>query len=215
MPAGAASVRVLVADDHPLFRLSVARAIQMHPQLMLVGEAQDGREALASLRELRPDVAVVDLRMPGLDGTQIVEAVRVESLPTRVLVLTGHLQGESVYRALQLGAAGVLSKLADVATLTDAVLAVARGETVMAPDAQDAIAAQIRLRAESDQPPLTARERQVLALVAEGGSVAVIAEQLHVSQSTVKTHLEHVYRKLGVSERAAAVAEAMRRGILY
>ncbi len=193
----------------------MTRAIQMHPQLALIGEAEDGRAALAAIRELRPDVAVIDFRMPELDGAQIVEAVAVESLPTRVILLSGHLQGESAYRALQHGAAGVLSKLADATSLTDAILAVARGETVIAPEAQESVANQIRMRATDDRPALSEREREVLAHVADGGSVASIAADLHLSQSTVKTHLEHLYRKLGVTDRAAAVAEAMRRGILY
>jgi two-component system nitrate/nitrite response regulator NarL len=215
MSAGADPVRVFVADDHPMFRASVARAVQMHPLLTLSGEAEDGRSALDAIRELCPDVAVVDLRMPGLDGSQIAEAVRNESLTTRIVLLSGHLQGDAVYDALQRGASGVLSKLADSSSLTDAILAVARGQTVIAPEIQDAVATAIQMRSRNDQPPLTEREREVLAGVADGGSVASIAVALHLSPSTVKTHLEHLYRKLGVSDRAAAVAEAMRRGVLH
>ena len=208
-------ITVFTADDHPMFRASIVRAIQLHPQLTFAGEAQDGRAALDALRETRPDVAIVDLRMPGLNGTQIVDAVRQEELPTRVMLLSGHLESDAVYRALQLGAAGVLSKLTEPTALTDAILAVARGETVIAPDAQDAVAAGIRGRVDDDRPVLSAREREVLSLVADGASVPAMAKQLHLSPSTVKTHLEHVYRKLGVSDRAAAVAEAMRRGVIY
>lgn len=209
------AVSVFTADDHPMFRASIVRAVQLHPQLTLAGEAEDGRTALEALRTLRPDVAIVDLRMPGLDGTQLVDAVKQEGLPTRVMLLSGHLEGDAVYRALQLGAAAVLSKLTDPTALTDAVLAVARGETVIAPDAQEAVAEGIRLRTEDDRPVLSQREREILTLVADGASVPAMAKHLHLSPSTVKTHLEHVYRKLGVSDRAAAVAEAMRRGVIY
>ena len=204
-------VRVLVADDHPLFRSSVCRAIEADPRLTLAGEVQDGGEALAAIEASAPDVAVVDLRMPELDGLQLVEAVRVKRSPTRIVLLSGHLQRDVVLEALQRGAAGVLSKLADAASLTDAIVAVARGETVIAPEMQEAL----RTRRLGEQPALTARERQVLARVADGGTVASIAADMQLSASTVKTHLENVYRKLEVSDRAAAVAEAMRRGILH
>ena len=146
--AGPDSIRVLVADDHPLFRASVTRAVQMHPQLTLVGEAEDGRAALAAVRELQPDVAVVDLLMPGLDGTQIAEAVAAESLPTRVIPTSGNLHGEPVHRVLQRGVALVFCPSSSMPTaLTDAILAVARGETVIAPEAQEAVAGEIRMRA--------------------------------------------------------------------
>jgi two-component system nitrate/nitrite response regulator NarL len=197
-------IRVYAADDHPMFRATVARAIRRHPRLELVGEAADGLDALQGIRDLHPDVAIVDLQMPGLDGAQILEAVRAEKLvATRVILLSGQLIGETAEGLIRRGAVGVLSKLTGTTALTDAIEAVARGETVIAPDATA-----------SAHPTLSRREHDVLACVADGASVATIARELQLSPSTVKTHLEHVYRKLGVSDRAAAVAEAMRRGIL-
>jgi two-component system, NarL family, nitrate/nitrite response regulator NarL len=207
-------IRVLAADDHPLYRASVVRAIREHPQLELVGEAADGREALALIREHRPHVALVDLRMPSLDGNGVIDALLAERSETRVLLLSGDLESGAVYTAVERGAAGVLSKLTGAQELMDAVMAVARGETVIAAEAQGAIASEIRLRSQDDRPVLTDREREILVRMAEGDSIPDTARQLHLSVSTVKTHVEHLYRKLGVSDRAAAVASAMRRGIL-
>jgi two-component system, NarL family, nitrate/nitrite response regulator NarL len=207
-------IRVLAADDHPLYRASVVRAIREHPQLELVGEAADGREALALIREHRPHVALVDLRMPSVDGNAVIDALRAERSETRVLLLSGDLESGAVYTAVERGAAGVLSKLTGAQALMDAVMAVARGETVIAPEAQGAIASEIRLRSKDDRPVLTDREREILVRMAEGDSIPDTARRLHLSVSTVKTHVEHLYRKLGVSDRAAAVASAMRRGIL-
>jgi two-component system nitrate/nitrite response regulator NarL len=206
--------RVLVADDHPMFRSSVVRAIGMHPELELVGEASDGREALDALRSLTPEVAVVDVQMPGLSGLDLLDAVRVERLATRVLVLSGALDQQDAYRAVQLGAAGVLSKLVEPQVLTDAIAAIARGETVLGVEAQAAVATEIQMREVDDRPVLTDREREVLTRIADGESVPTMASTMYLSRSTIKTHLESLYRKLGVSDRAAAVAEAMRRGIL-
>jgi two-component system nitrate/nitrite response regulator NarL len=207
-------VRVLVVDDHPLFRFSVIRAIESDDRLEVAGEAEDGEQALAAIRTLRPDVAVVDLRLPKLDGLQITKAVRAESLATRIVLLSGHLRADDAYEALGNGASGLLSKTAEAGSVTAAILAVARGETVIAPELQEVVAGAIQSRSGEPMPSLTPRERDVLVGVADGASVATIAERLGVRPATVKTHLDHLYRKLGVDERAAAVAEGMRRGIL-
>jgi two-component system nitrate/nitrite response regulator NarL len=153
--------------------------------------------------------------MPELDGMQVIDALRQRDAPTRVLLLTGQLDNAVAYAALESGAAGVLSKLTEVPELLDAILAVARGETVIAAEAQSAIAAEIRLRAKDDRPVLSDREREILGRIAEGNSIPDMARAMHLSASTVKTHVENLYRKLGVSDRAAAVAVAMRRGLLH
>jgi two-component system nitrate/nitrite response regulator NarL len=213
MPA--ARVRVVVADDHPLFREGIERAVRERPELELVASAGDGREALVSIRELAPAVAVLDLRLPGLDGLQILNAVTRDDLPTRVLFLSASGDPELVYRAVQGGAAGYFRKEADRQAILDAIAAVARGRTVIDPELQAGIFDQIRLRGTGeDRPILTSREREVLTLMAEGLSGPQIAERLIVAVPTVKTHQARLYEKLGVSERAAAVAEAMRRGLL-
>jgi two-component system nitrate/nitrite response regulator NarL len=208
-------VRVVVADDHPLFREGIERAVRERPELELVAGAADGREALDRIRDLEPVVAVVDLKLPGLDGLQILNAVTRDGLPTRVLFLSASGDPEVVYRAVQGGAAGYFLKESDREAILDAIAAVARGRTVIDPNLQAGVFDQIRLRGTGDDRPiLTAREREVLTLMADGLSGPQIADRLIVALPTVKTHQARLYEKLGVSERAAAVAEAMRRGLL-
>jgi two-component system, NarL family, nitrate/nitrite response regulator NarL len=207
-------VRVLAADDHPLFREAVARAIRDRPELELVGQAADGTEAMAMIRELLPDVAVLDVKMPGLDGLQVVNAVTRDHLATRVILLSAYLDGAVAFEAVAVGASAYLSKDADRRVLAETILAVARGETVLGPQVQAGLAAEIRLRGAKDRPALSDREREVLGHVAEGRSAPQIAQLLFLSTATVKSHLQGLYEKLGVSDRAAAVAEAMRRGLL-
>jgi two-component system nitrate/nitrite response regulator NarL len=207
-------VRVIIAEEHPLYREGVVRAIKERPELELVGEAADGRRALALIKELRPDVAVLDVKMPGLDGLQVANAVGRDALDTRVLMLSAFMDRQIVFQAVAAGAAGYLSKDADRLEITDAILAVHRGETVLAPKVQAGIAAEVRSRWRPDMPSLSERERQVLEMIAEGMSAPEIGRRLYLSPATVKSHLQSLYEKLGVSDRAAAVAEAMRRGLL-
>jgi two-component system nitrate/nitrite response regulator NarL len=210
-----ARVSVVVADDHPLFREAIERAVRERPELELVGSAPDGRGALERIRELSPRVAVLDLRLPGLDGLQILNALTRDGIPTRVIFLSATGDAEVVYRAVQGGAAGYFRKEADRGAILDAITAVARGGTVIDPALHDGVFDQVRMRGTgTDRPILTAREREVLTLMADGLSGPQIAERLIVALPTVKTHQARLYEKLGVSERAAAVAEAMRRGLL-
>jgi two-component system nitrate/nitrite response regulator NarL len=210
-----ARVRVVVADDHPLFREGIERAVRERSELELVGSTEDGREALRVIREQEPLVAVLDLRLPSLDGLQILNALTRDGVPTRVLFLSASGDPELVYRAVQGGAAGYFRKEADRQAILDAIMAVSRGRTVIDPELQAGVFDQIRARGTGeDRPILTVREREVLALMAEGLSGPQIADRLIVALPTVKTHQARLYEKLGVSERAAAVAEAMRRGLL-
>jgi two-component system, NarL family, nitrate/nitrite response regulator NarL len=210
-----ARVSVVVADDHPLFRDGIARAMRERPDLELVAEAGNGREALEQIRELRPAVAVLDLSLPELDGLEVLNAIRRDELPTRTLILSASTEGELVHQAVASGASGYLSKSATRADVCDAVAAIARGEMVLDPALQSALLAQVRARGVDDtRPVLTAREREILGLMADGLSAPAIGERLFLSPATVKTHMGHMYEKLGVSDRAACVAEAMRRGLL-
>ena len=206
--------RVLVADDHPLYRDGVVRAIKERPDLELVAECDDGRAALEQIRALEPDVALLDVKMPLLDGTAVLNAVDREKLPTRIAFLSAYLDAAVVYMAVAGGAAAYLSKEADRQEICEAIAAVARGQTIFAPQVQAGIAQEMRMRHDDDRPALSSREREVLELTAKGRSAPQIAEQLYLSTATVKTHLQRLYDKLGVSDRAAAVAEAMRRGLL-
>jgi two-component system nitrate/nitrite response regulator NarL len=208
-------VTVLVADDHPIYREGIVRAIKDRPELELVGEAGDGRQALDEVRRLGPEVAVLDIRMPGLDGTQVLAAMRREGLATEVLFLSAFMEPELAYKTVAAGAKGYLSKESSRQEVCEAIVTIARGGTALAAQAQAGLAEQIQERERSGGPPqLTAREQEVLRLVSEGYSAPDIGKQIHLSTTTVKSHLHSLYEKLGVSDRAAAVAEAMRRGML-
>lgn len=208
-------VRVLVADDHPLFREGIVRAVKERPDLELVGEAADGRQALELIREQTPDVAVLDIRMPALEGTQVLRALRRDECATEVVFLSAFLEPELAYRTVAEGAKGYLSKEASRQEICDAIVTVARGGTAFAAEVQAGLAQAIQRREGADGvPELTPREAQVLGMIAEGLSAPEIGRRVHLSPTTVKSHLHTLYEKLGVSDRAAAVAEAMRRGLL-
>ncbi len=208
------SVRVLVADDHPVYRSGLVRMIAGRHDFEVVGEADDGGAALDGIVALEPDVAVLDVDMPERDGLDVLHEVVRRDLPTRVILLSGHAESEPMHRAIAAGAAGYLIKTADRDTICDAIAAVVRGETALAAEVQEALAEEMRLRSGSSAPLLSVREQEVLRLTAEGCSAKEIAERLDISATTVRTYLSHAYDKLGVSDRAAAVAEAMRRGLL-
>ncbi len=212
--AAATRTRVLIADDHPLFRDGLARRIKERPELELIGEAADGPAALAAIRELRPDVAVLDIKMPRLDGLRVAAAVARDGLATKVVILSAYVESPVVFKALAAGARAFLSKDADRREVCEAIAVVARGEVVLPPTVHSGLVEQIRAHGSEDEPSLSARERQVLALIASGASAPEIGRRLHLSTGTVKTHLTNLYEKLGVGDRAAAVAEAMRRGLI-
>ena len=212
---GEERIRVLIADDHPLFREAIGRVIAGRDDLELIAEASDGQAALERIRELKPDVAVIDVRMPELDGSDVLVALREEGLPTNVVFLSAFLDSKTVYEAVAAGANAYLSKEAEPHEILTAILAASRGETILGPEVQTGLAEQIRFREETEsRPRLSEREHEVLRLIAQGLSAPEIGQRIHLSTATVKTHLQHLYEKLGVSERAAAVAEGMRRGLV-
>jgi two-component system nitrate/nitrite response regulator NarL len=214
MRSASTKVRVVVADDHPLYREGVVRALAATGRIEILAEAGDGREALRHIEELQPQVAVLDYKLPELDGLQVTRAVVRDELPTRVLMLSAFTESGIVYKALETGVAGYLPKEARREQIADAVLACARGDNVVPPEIASGLVSEIRLRATNDAPALTERERQVLKSIAAGKSLPQIASELYLGVTTVKTHVQHLYEKLGVSDRAAAVAEAMRRGLI-
>ncbi len=206
---------VLVADDHPIYREGIVRAINERDDLELVGEAADGRDALEKIRQLTPAVAVLDIRMPGLDGTQVLSEMRRDGLDSEVLFLSAFMDPELAYRTVAAGAKGYLSKESSRREVCDAIATIARGGTSLAAEVQAGLAREIQERERrAERPQLTEREQQVLRLVAEGLSAPEIAKRIELSSATVKSHLHTLYEKLGVSDRAAAVAESMRRGLL-
>lgn len=206
--------RVLIAEDHPMFRGALAEAIKSRPDLELVGTADNGRVAIEEIRRLQPDVALVDMRMPELDGSQVLNAVVRDGIPTRVLFLSTHTDSGMVYDLLARGAAGYLDKVSSAEEVCNGIAAASRGQTVLTGSIEGNVLQQIHIRGADADTKLTAREQEVLRLVADGDSAPDIAARLYIEASTVKSHLHNIYEKLGVSERAAAVAEGMRRGLL-
>lgn len=205
---------VLIADDHPIYREGLTRAVGSRPDLELVSETDNGRVALERIRALAPTVALLDVKMPELDGLQVLNAVRRDALPTAVVLLSAHTTPETVYECLAGGARAFLSKAADRDEICDAVAAAARGEVRLSCDLQGHLVRQVQLHARARAPRLTAREAEVLGMIADGMSAPEIARRLTLSTATVKSHLHGLYDKLEVNDRAAAVATAMRRGLL-
>ncbi|MFQ1000354.1 response regulator [Modestobacter sp. SSW1-42] len=203
--------RVLVVDDHPVVRGGLVGWLAAQPDLEVVGEAGDGLEALAAVAEHAPDVVLMDLRMPRMDGVTATGRITAAHPGVRVLVLTTYDTDADIVRAVEAGAAGYLLKDAPLPQLADAVRAAARGETVLAPP----VAAKLlsRMRGPSVEAP-TARELQVLGGVARGLTNAEIGRELFIGEATVKTHLVRVFAKLGVDDRTRAVMVAVERGLL-
>jgi two-component system nitrate/nitrite response regulator NarL len=202
-----------VADDHPLFRDALTRTIDASGLLSVVGEASDACEATELIERVRPDVAVIDRKMPG-DGLAVLAAVTSQELDTRVLFLSEYVDSFSVLSAVSAGACGYLAKGMDAENIRAAIIEVAAGGTALSTEAQQALVSGVKSDARVAVSALTARELQMLELIAEGLSNADIAARLFVSPETVKAHLRNLFGKLGVSDRTAAAALALRRGLI-
>ncbi|GAA3391935.1 response regulator transcription factor [Cryptosporangium minutisporangium] len=209
------TVRVLIVDDHPVVRDGLRGMLAGADGFEVVGEAADGAEAVALATALTPDVVLMDLRMPGVDGVTAIGLLTAQGIPSRVLVLTTYDTESDVLRAIEAGATGYLLKDAHRDELFRAVRAAARGESVLAPSAASRLIGRVRAPRPAPEPgTLSVRELEVLGLVARGTTNREAARQLFISEATVKTHLVHIYEKLGVKDRAAAVATAFERGLL-
>jgi len=202
-------IRILVADDHPVVRDGIRGMLERDERIAVVGEAGNGPEAVALVRATDPDLVLMDLRMPGGDGVSAIRELRAAN-PTRprILVLTTYDTDRDIHAAIDAGADGYLLKATSRTELVDAVVRAAAGQSVLAPSAARSLVDRTRTAA------LTARELQVLSAIARGGTNQEVARELLVSEATVKTHLLHVYPKLGVRDRAAAVRVAFQRGLL-
>jgi len=205
------SVQVLLVDDHPVVRAGLRALLAATGRVAVVGEASSGAQAIELARILTPDVVLMDLQMgEGMDGVSATRALQGLDHPPRVLILTTYDTDADILRAVEAGAAGYLLKDAPTDQLVDAVYAAARGETVLAP----LVAQRLLTRLRSPAPELSAREIEVLTLVAKGLPNKTIARQLFISEATVKSHLVHLFGKLGVDNRTAAVAAARQAGVI-
>jgi DNA-binding NarL/FixJ family response regulator len=216
--SGRAPIRVMIVDDHPVVRNGLIGMFEGEAGFEVVGDAGDGAEAVRRAGALAPDVILMDLRMPEMDGVTAISALAAAGSPARVLVLTTYDTDSDVLSAIEAGATGYLLKDAPPAELFRAVRSAASGEAVLSPSVATRVVGQMRGAGGSVSSPaaepISARELEVLELVARGASNRDAAARLFISEATVKTHLMHIYSKLGVNDRAAAVAEAFDRGLL-
>jgi DNA-binding NarL/FixJ family response regulator len=204
-------IRILIADDHPVVRDGLAGMLAGQPDFRVVGEAADGAIAVDLAAALSPEVILMDLRMPVLDGVAAIRQIRARQPLIHILVLTTYDTDADILPAIEAGATGYLLKDTPREDLFRAIRATAAGQAALAP----AVAARLlgKMRAPAEEK-LSARELEVLGLVAEGASNAEIAQALHISEATVKSHLLHIFAKLGVADRTAAVTVALQRGVL-
>jgi DNA-binding NarL/FixJ family response regulator len=205
------SIRIVIADDHPIFRAGLQGLLSAQEDFEVVGEAANGREAVAVVRHAAPDVLLVDLQMPELDGVGAIQEIRTIAPATRILVLTTYDSDADILRAVEAGATGYMLKDTPREELFKAIRATARGESVLSPTVASKLVGRARGPLERS---LSAREIEVLALVARGVSNKIIGKDLRISEATVKTHLLHIFAKLGVDDRTAAVTAAMEKGVL-
>jgi DNA-binding NarL/FixJ family response regulator len=199
-------LRILIVDDHPIVREGLGAVVARFPDLTLVGECADGETAVDVYRELRPDVVLMDLRLPKKDGLEATREILREDPQANVLLLTTFQEEGLARRALQAGARGVLLKDASPDELVAAVRAAASGTVTLDPELTGALL---------QKPLLSEREREILSLIALGFSNKEVAKKLYLTENTVKTHLANLFQKLGVHDRAEAVAEGLKRGLLH
>jgi DNA-binding NarL/FixJ family response regulator len=202
---------ILIADDHPVVRDGLRGMLESQADFEVVGEAEDGAQAIQLAAELKPEIVLMDLRMPVVDGVTAIREIKGSQAESQILVLTTYDSDADILPAIEAGATGYLLKDSSREELYGAIRATARGETVLAPTVAARLVGRMRAPAEEK---LSTRELEVLQLVAEGASNKEIASSLHISQATVKSHLIHIFGKLGVSDRTAAVTVALQRGIM-
>jgi DNA-binding NarL/FixJ family response regulator len=203
-------IRILIADDHPVVRAGIVGMFSGHSEFQVVGEAANGGEVIRLAEQLHPDVILMDLRMPTLNGVEAMQRILRTQPNVHILVLTTYDTDQDIYTALSAGAAGYLLKDAPREELYQAVHLAVQGKTAFGMSISTRLIEQQRLPGET----LSEREITVLALVAQGDTSKMIGKKLHISEATVKTHLKHIYTKLGVTDRAAAVALALERNII-
>jgi DNA-binding NarL/FixJ family response regulator len=202
-------IRIMLVEDHILIRMGLVTASQLEPDIELVAEVEEGEEAVESFRTHRPDVVIMDLRLPGMDGIQTITALRKEFGPVVVLVLSTYAADDDVYRAIQAGASGYLMKDMPLKTLVEAIRAVYAGQNYFPPGISDRLAERLRQSVPTD------RELLVLQKIAKGMSNKEIGNELGITEGTVKAHVTNILSKLHAADRTQAVTTAIKRGIIH
>jgi len=213
-----AKIRILVADDHTLIRQGIVSLLTAQPDMEVVAEAANGREAVEAARRLQPDVALMDIGMPQMDGLEATRHIRQQQPGTQVLILTVHDREDYLFQAIRAGAAGYILKGADVQDLLAGVRTVCRGEVYLYPTVTKKLLTDYLRRVETGEDRasydgLTDRERQVLRLIAEGKTTTEIARSLYLSPHTVQTHRDHIMEKLNLHSKAELIKYAIRKGL--
>ena len=210
------SMKVLIADDHPVVREGLSAMLNRQPDIEVVGEAENGRECVEKTRELRPDIVLMDLRMPEMDGVEAMRQIAATNPEVRFIVLTTYDNDEYIFKGIEAGARAYLLKDSPREELFKAIRAVHRGESLIQPAVAGKVLDRFAELSRQVQAPeaLSDREVDVVKLIAEGTANKEIAVSLHISESTVKTHIQTIFQKLGVSDRTGAVTQAIRKGII-
>ncbi len=210
------TIRALIVDDHPVTREGLRTALELSEDVVVIGEAASGEEAVEQARELTPDVVFMDVRMPGIDGIEATRQILQAAPETKVILITIDDSRNAVSQAIQAGVSGYLLKDASADTLVDAARSAIEGNAMIHPQITKTFIEEARLGdATSGTTPLSKREREILQRVADGATTKQVAADLGISPHTVKTHLERIFEKLGANDRAQAVAIAIRQGIVH
>jgi len=200
-------IRVLIADDHPIVRNGLVRMVELTDGMEVIAEAETGTEAVERYRQHQPDVTLMDLRMPNMSGVEVITAIRLEFPNARIIILTTYDTDEDIFRGLQVGAKGYLLKDIKMKQLLDAIRTVAAGQNYVPPEVGAKLAERM------SRPQLSDREREVLQVMSQGKTNQEIADELFISESTVKFHVNNILSKLGVNDRTQAVLMAIKRGV--
>ena len=210
-------IKILIADDHPVVREGLISMIKREPDFKVVGEATNGIEAVSRTKELKPDIVLMDLRMPELDGVEAIRQISVAAPATRFIILTTYSDDEFIFKGIEVGARAYLLKDAPREDLFKAIRAVHRGESLIQPVVASRVLdrfAELSRQAQVPAEVLSEREIEVLALMAKGDANKEIAAQLHITDSTVKTHISSIFQKLNARDRTEAVMQAIKKGII-
>ena len=210
-------MKILIADDHPVVREGLVTMLSRENDIEVVGEAQNGKVAIEKARELKPDIVLMDLRMPEVDGIEAIRRIKSENPQVKFIVLTTYDNDEYIFKGIEAGARAYLLKDAPRAELFKAIRAVSRGESLIEPAIAGKVLDRFAELSRQTQSPeaLSERELEVLTLIAKGTSNKLIATNLNIGESTVKTHIQNIFHKLNVSDRTEAVTEAIKKGIVH